>query len=131
MRAPRISAPCSWTFIETVEYRARLGGAAPVGRQAKSCVIEQRHVIIVDRGEPADDPSTNNVLVHELIHALQDADVHLSAFREELAVGYDPSLGGRAVVEGEARLHQTRLWAAQLGLARVDQMTIFGGLRLL
>jgi hypothetical protein len=76
----------------------------------------ERDVIIVDHGVAADEPDPNSVLVHEFVHALQDADVDLARFFEEYSTSYDSFLATASVSEGEARFHQSRFWASLLGL---------------
>ncbi len=77
---------------------------------------EQKDVTIVDRGEPMDDLESNMTLLHEFVHVLQDRDVDLGAYMDSHATGYDSFLAAKSVVEGEARLHETRLRAAFTGL---------------
>ena len=78
--------------------------------------FREKDVIIVDHGVPSDEPAPNSVLVHEFVHALQDADVNLSAFFDEHATSYDSYLAAASISEGEARLHQSRFWASLIGL---------------
>ncbi|HEX6766777.1 MAG TPA: hypothetical protein VF103_14885, partial [Polyangiaceae bacterium] len=61
-------------------------------------------------------------LVHEFVHALQDVDVDLQAYVQEHATSYDSYLAMASVVEGEARMHEARFYAALIGLdpARID-----------
>jgi hypothetical protein len=73
-------------------------------------------IVIIDRGQPADDLDTNSVLLHELVHALQDRDNDLPTWRSAHAGSDDAVLSALAVVEGEARFHQERYGASLLGL---------------
>jgi hypothetical protein len=81
-------------------------------------------IVLVDHGEPDEGYaiSASQVLVHEFVHALQDRDVDLAAAREEHVTSFDGYLGYASVVEGEARLHETRYEASLLGLdsSRID-----------
>jgi hypothetical protein len=77
---------------------------------------EEKDVLVVDHGVPADEPEPNAVLLHEFVHALQDADVDLSRLRDEYVTSFDSYLGVASIVEGEARLHESRFWASLLGL---------------
>jgi hypothetical protein len=88
-----------------------------------------KDILIIDHGAETDEETASNVLVHEFVHALQDRDVNLPAFEEEHATSYDSFLATRAVIEGEARMHQTRHRAAQLGLnpAEIDWRRRFQG----
>jgi len=76
----------------------------------------EKDIIIVDHGVPSDEPEPNSVLVHEFVHALQDADVDLARYFEERSTSYDTYLATASVSEGEARLHQSRFWSSLLGL---------------
>jgi hypothetical protein len=58
-------------------------------------------VSVIDRGE-VDPMQDAFVLAHEYVHALQDQDVDLQAFREAWAISTDSSLALTALVEGEA-----------------------------
>jgi hypothetical protein len=75
-------------------------------------------VIIVDHGRPASSGGTNAVLVHEFIHALQDAAHDLSVWPgvDAADFGYDESLAARSVIEGEAEFYGDRAAAPLLGL---------------
>jgi hypothetical protein len=54
--------------------------------------------------------------LHELIHALQDRDHDLDAFALEHQRDSDGNLRGTCVIEGEARLHELRLYSALWGI---------------
>jgi hypothetical protein len=67
-------------------------------------------------GEAPDD-----VVVHELVHALQDQHFDLSAYRDVLTS--DASLARSSIVEGDASLAQTRFYMEEeygVGLDRLD-----------
>ena len=57
-----------------------------------------------------------------MVHALQDREVDLTQFQTTFAKSDDASLADRSIIEGEARMHETRYRAAVLGLdpAEVD-----------
>jgi hypothetical protein len=73
-------------------------------------------IVLIDRGLPGDDVDVNSVMLHELVHALQDRDQDLTAWYDAHAGTYDEALAAMSVVEGEARLHQQRYGASALGL---------------
>jgi hypothetical protein len=77
---------------------------------------EEDDIILIDRGLPADDARANQLLVHELIHGLQDLDYDLPSFFDAHANSYDSYLAADCVVEGEATYHGYRAAAALLGL---------------
>jgi hypothetical protein len=91
-----------------------------VSEQAKFVGAFYRHdskdIVLVEHAEKLDATEGSILFVHELIHALQDRDVDLAAFWEEHATSVDAMLAVRSVVEGEARLHESRYAAAALGL---------------
>ena len=63
-----------------------------------------QRVTILDRGEPLDEPASVNLLLHELVHALQSTE------RADAGIDccdtYDEALAFRALLEGEAELYQ-------------------------
>lgn len=76
-------------------------------------VPDSRHIVMLtDRaaGTPEDDYL---VLVHEMVHAYQDAAWDLAAHREAHAWTYDRFLGSRALSEGDA-VHYQNLASVEL-----------------
>jgi hypothetical protein len=68
----------------------------------------ERVEIVVITDHTSNDPTgAYTLMVHELVHAYQDARWDLSAFRESHATTLDRTLGVRALVEGEAVLFAT------------------------
>lgn len=86
-----------------------------------------KDILIIDHGAAFDARSASPVLLHEMVHALQDREVDLSQFRTTFAKNDDSSLAVRSISEGEARMHETRYRASVLGLdpAEVDWMRRF------
>ncbi|HKO47309.1 MAG TPA: hypothetical protein VJV79_06280 [Polyangiaceae bacterium] len=82
---------------------------------------DTKDVLIIDHGDSFDAEAASSVLVHEFVHALQDRDLGLSAFKAQ-ANSVDEGWAYSAMLEGEATLHHTRYGAAMLGLdsAKVD-----------
>jgi hypothetical protein len=83
---------------------------------------DARSITLIDHGSPAADARSNAVLVHELVHALQDRDVPLASYVDARKDTADKVTALRSVVEGEARLHEDRYAASLSGLdpAAVD-----------
>lgn len=81
-----------------------------------------KDIQIIDHGATFDAESASPVLVHEMIHALQDREVDLTQFHATFGSTSDSALAARSITEGEARLHETRYLASALGLdpAQVD-----------
>jgi len=73
-------------------------------------------IVLIDRGAPVDDINVNGTLLHEFVHALQDREQDLPIWFDAHTDTYDDTLAAMSVVEGEARLHQTRFSVSQLGL---------------
>lgn len=82
----------------------------------------ERGIALVDRGVARDDAEADALLLHEFVHAIQDAEQGLSAWRERYSTSIDSSLALRAVTEGQATYAQFRVLLAMTGrdLNRVD-----------
>lgn len=68
---------------------------------------EQKHIVIISDRAARDLERDYSVLVHEMVHAYQDAAWDLTALQEAHAYTYDRSLGVRALIEGDAVLYQS------------------------
>jgi hypothetical protein len=79
-----------------------------------------KDILIIDHGADFDAQSASPVLVHEMVHALQDREVDLTQFKTAFAKTDDSSLAARSIIEGEARMHETRYRASVLGLDPAD-----------
>ncbi len=75
-------------------------------------------IIIVSDSNIDDEETAYRVLVHEMIHAQQDAEYDLDALWDEYATTFPRGLGLRAAVEGEASLFTT---FAELELADLTE----------
>lgn len=62
-----------------------------------------KRVTIIDRDQPANSPSTCIIFVHEIVHAMQDADGLIELALTDNTTT-DLSLARRAVIEGEASM---------------------------
>jgi hypothetical protein len=84
-----------------------------------------RNITLIDHGSPAADARSNVVLLHELVHALQDRDVPLASYIDPKDSA-DRVTALRSVIEGEARFHEDRYAAALSGLdpAAVDWLDL-------
>jgi hypothetical protein len=91
----------------------------------------ERGIVLIDRGAPKNDVEYDVLLLHELIHAVQDAQYDLNALFDEHATTTDSALAFRALVEGEASWYQYRVAAAMLGYDSVyyDFRQLFVDLR--
>ncbi len=92
---------------------------ANVSSDALSGVLAQYRpatdeIVIISDSNIEDDETAYRVLVHEMIHAQQDAEYDLEALWDQHATSFPRSLGYRAAVEGEASLFTT-LAALELG----------------
>jgi hypothetical protein len=77
---------------------------------------QDKSIVIIDDGEVADVAFSDTVLVHELIHALQDADHDLSHWPDDEPRSFDSELARHTVVEGEASFYQHRAAVPLFGL---------------
>lgn len=73
-------------------------------------------VVVIEQAARLDPLSENVLLVHEMVHALQDAEHDLDAFGRRYRVNADADLSARCLIEGEARLQERRYFAARAGL---------------
>lgn len=82
----------------------------------------EKRIVIVDHGKPADSERADLTLVHELVHALQDADHDLVHWPDDEPRSFDRALARTTLVEGEASFYQYRAAVPFLGLdiAQVD-----------
>ena len=70
---------------------------------------DKKRIVIVDHGVPADTADIDGVLLHESIHALQDADYDLTTWFANNGDGtFDRTLSLKSIVEGEARFYEMR-----------------------
>jgi hypothetical protein len=86
-----------------------------------------KDIVLVDHGEDSTPEVSSAVLVHELVHALQDQDVGLEGFTDEYATSTDSYLAVDSLIEGEARLHELRYAAAAFGYVpgEIDYRRLF------
>lgn len=87
---------------------------------------DSRSVTIIDRGAPGDTLTSSRVLAHEVVHALQDRDVGLGAYKKA-ATSSDQLFALRSMIEGEASLYEVLFYlkAKDLKLEEVDWDTYF------
>ena len=72
-------------------------------------------VILVDRRTPQNTAEADSTLVHEFVHALQDAQYGLDDWSEPYRTSTDQVLAIRSVIEGEATYYGLRVGYAMLG----------------
>lgn len=78
-------------------------------------------LVVIDHGGAlgvtnAGTPAVQALVLHELIHALQDREHDLDAFAVAHQQDSDGNLRGSCLIEGEARLHELRLYSALWGI---------------
>jgi hypothetical protein len=83
---------------------------------------QEKRIVIIDHGKPADAERADLTLLHELVHALQDADHDLAHWPEDQPTTFDAALARVALIEGEASFYQYRAAVPLLGLdiAEID-----------
>jgi hypothetical protein len=91
----------------------------------------RRGIALVDRGVARDDAEADALLLHEFVHAIQDAEQGLGAWRERYSTSIDSSLALRTVTEGQATYAQFRVLLAMTGrdVNRVDWDRTLAGFR--
>jgi hypothetical protein len=90
-----------------------------------------KRIEIIQHPEALDEAQASAVLVHEVVHALQDAEHDLSSLWQRYSSSVDSYLSIMNLIEGEARMHERRASAAMLGLeiAEVDFSRSFANAR--
>jgi hypothetical protein len=77
-------------------------------------------VTVLDHGAAVDPVNDVFVLAHEFVHALQDADVGLEAFRDTWVTSTDSLVATKCLTEGEAMVLGLGVMAEALGLSAHD-----------
>jgi len=78
---------------------------------------KEKRIVIIDRDEPADTAQIDATLLHEFIHALQDADYDLLSWPDgDTVPSFDARLARNSVIEGEASFYQYRAAVPLLGI---------------
>ena len=93
---------------------------------------ETESITMIDSDSaPTDDVYASAILVHEYVHALQDAANDLEALSQRQPHTSDATWALRALVEGEADFHTTRVMAAMFGLEldELDLASAFSSVR--
>jgi hypothetical protein len=82
----------------------------------------ERGIALVDRGVSKNTAEADALLVHELVHAIQDAQFGLEAWRQQYPTSIDSVLALRTVSEGQATYAQFRAFLALSGrdVAQID-----------
>lgn len=91
----------------------------------------ERGIVLVDRGVPQNDAEADALLLHEFVHAIQDAELGLDAWREQYSSNVDTALALRTVTEGQATYAQFRAVLAMTGrdVDRIDWDRTLSGFR--
>jgi hypothetical protein len=86
---------------------------------------------LVDRGMPRSDAESDALLLHELVHAVQDAEYDFSTWEADVPPDFDAILARRTVTEGEATMYQYRVEAAMIGhdVSKIDWDELFKEVR--
>ncbi len=107
-----------------------LSSEAPTGETDLRRQLEQvaafysdGQVVVLDRGTPLDSPELMSTLVHEAVHALQDARGDFGSFAR--AVSFDQWLARRAMIEGEATFVDYQAYAEMEGIVDIDWRETF------
>jgi len=105
--------------------------AQTVKRRSSVYRGEKQGIVLIDRGVPQDSVEMDALLVHELVHAIQDAQYDLDTWRPQYPSNPDTALALGSVTEGQATFVQYRAWAAMSGRDAnfIDWRTTFIKLR--
>ena len=76
----------------------------------------RKEIIVIEHETRTDPLAEDSIVVHEMIHAFQDREYDLDAFERLYRRDVDGNLRGASLVEGEARFHERRYFAALIGL---------------
>jgi hypothetical protein len=84
-----------------------------------------KQITVLDRGDPLDDNGSMSLLVHEMVHALQDQEQAFDSIAK--AKNWDMWLARRAMTEGDAEWVQLQTLAELDGYARerIDWVSYF------
>jgi hypothetical protein len=127
-------ASASLPFAEQALVQLGLAQAGDFTDGAAASLVErvdgvyrdaEQGIAIVDRGEPKDNAEANALLLHEMVHAIQDHEYGLDAWREQHSTSDDAELALRSVTEGQATFYQFRALLAFNGrdVQRIDWET--------
>ena len=105
-------------LTEASAFEPAVSAARLASRWAAFYRHEVGDVVVIDHeASGARDPLVTEALVlHELIHALQDRDHDLDAFARQYQTDSDGNLRGSSVIEGEAQFYEQRFYAALGGV---------------
>ncbi|MCU0687756.1 MAG: hypothetical protein MUF34_36860, partial [Polyangiaceae bacterium] len=89
--------------------------------------LQTKSITVIDHGRPSDGIGVNATFAHELVHAAQDRELGLQAYRDTYATSFDSALASDALVEGEAELYAAFVSAALNGidLTAIDLASLF------
>jgi hypothetical protein len=69
-------------------------------------LYRSKEIVVVDRGAANESEDAVALLAHETVHAMQDAEHDLAAYRDEWSSDFDSELALTSLIEGEAVLYQ-------------------------
>jgi hypothetical protein len=106
--------------LAPADYSLESSQADMVSEIAAVYFSDTKEIVVVDRGESLADRRAVEVFAHEVVHALQDADYDLRAYKERWSVGYDAARAVDGIVEGEAVLYQLLISLQLEGLSPTE-----------
>jgi hypothetical protein len=92
--------------LAPTEYDLGRAREDSVGETAAVYFSDTKQIVLVDRGDSLRSPRAIEVLAHEFVHALQDAEHDLHGLHERWAEDFDSALALDALIEGEAVHYQ-------------------------
>jgi hypothetical protein len=110
-------------LLQPGDLTADGGSTAQIADSIDGVYQDAEHgIALVDRGMPKDSAESDAVLVHEFVHAIQDAQYGLDDWQQQYASDVDTALALRSVSEGQATYAQFRVVFAMSGrdVDRID-----------
>jgi hypothetical protein len=93
--------------LAPAEYDLAAAREDTVSETAAVYFPDSKEIVLVDRGESMRSEEAVEVLAHEFVHALQDAEYGFDELYDRWATDFDSALALDALIEGEATHYQT------------------------
>lgn len=105
-RFARSSRGLSLLRLSSPDYMRQEAEDAGFAEIAAVYLYRSKEIVVVDRGAANQSEDAVALLAHETVHAMQDAEHDLAAYRDEWSSDFDSQLALTSLIEGEAVLYQ-------------------------
>jgi hypothetical protein len=105
-RFARWSRGLSLLRLSSPDYMRQEAEDAGFAEIAAAYLYRSKEIVVVDRGAANENEDAVALLAHETVHAMQDAEHDLAAYRDEWSSDFDSDLALTSLIEGEAVLYQ-------------------------